>query len=345
MFYKDQKEEILKVTDYGYDIFRKYVNPGIKLGKTVLSPLREEKTPSFSIYNHGRRGDVWYKDFSLEGDTYHGDCFQFVQALYNLSSFTETIDLIKRDVLGIYGNDKTQMATIQRRKYTPRPAIVKEIVELIPEYRDFNKYDLQWWNRFMIDQNTLHLFMIRPATFYTKIKESKTIKKYEKDYDPIYVIDFLSGRRKMYRPLTENKAFKWESNVIADLDIFGLHLLPEYSEDLFILAGNKDTMSFWATTGIPAVALQSESARLTEIMAMYLESKAKNVHVFYDNDKAGNTYSTKLCMEHNYQSHGYLLEKYNVNDYSELVDKHPEYLSDFFTRLKISMKSRVKKFA
>lgn len=331
-------------TDYGFDVFRHFVDPGLKLGKPVLSPLREERIPSFSVYthSHGSRRDIWYKDFSETGSNYHGDCFQFVQALFGLTSLHESIKEIKQRVLGVYDDNPVQMKAVIRKKYTPKKIVVEKPVELIPTYRFWKQSDLRFFNRFMIDQRGLRDFHVYPAKSYTMIKNEKVIEISERSDDPIYVIIFPSGRMKIYRPMTSNKRFKWVSNIKADEDVFGFDLLPSQCKNLFLLAGNKDTMSFVSTTGIPAIALSSESALLPAKVSFLIESIAERIHILYDNDGPGIKSAINLSAMTGYKTHGHLLQKIgpsisSINDYSQLIDEYPESLEYFFTLLKSSM--------
>lgn len=348
MYFRDQKEDILMATDYGFDVYREFIDPGIKLGKAVLSPLRDEHIPSFSIYRHRYRGDIWYKDFSEYEEDFRGDCFQFVQAKFKLPSIKEAISVIKERVLGVYDGDSTQMKAVLRKNYSPKKTKV-ETVEFEPQYRSWTNNDLMYFNRFMIYQEKLEAFNVLPVSGYKMIKGEREVFIGERKNDPIYCIHFPSGRMKFYRPMAKDKRFKWVSNTRAENDVFGLHLLPEKCQDLFILAGNKDVMSFVATTGIPAIALSSESMAIPPGIDLILSSVANNIHVLYDNDPTGKKAEMNLCMINNYRSHGHLLTKFTensgkqINDYSQLIDvkKHrPGELRLFFAMLKDSMKPK-----
>lgn len=333
-------------TEYGYDVFRKFIAPDIKLGRNVLSPLRVERHPSFSIYSHRQRGDIWYKDFSESGEEFHGDCFQFVQSLYNLNELGEAIKIIKEQVLGVYDNNPQSMKAVVRKNYTPRPVRAQEHTEFYPDFRDWAYSDLRYWKRFMISENILEMFHVRPASGYLVKKGDRQYYISEKERDPIYIITFPSGRMKIYRPLTRDKKYKWSSNVKGEKDIFGLHLLGQKVDDLFIMAGNKDSMSFHSTTGLAVISLNSESANIGNELLFILEKFAKRIHTFYDNDSTGIKAANSIYYNYGFIPHGHLLEAYskpnnNMNDYAQLVDEQPGMLPDFFLRLKKSMKGNL----
>ena len=81
------------------EIFERYLGMNIKLGKAMVSPLRDEKNASFNIYQN-ETGSVYYKDFGDE----RGDCFKFVMELFNCS-FPDALKLIASD-FGIEKNEQ-----------------------------------------------------------------------------------------------------------------------------------------------------------------------------------------------------------------------------------------------
>jgi hypothetical protein len=353
MNYRDHKEEILMATDYGWDVYREFVVPNIKLGKNVLSPLREERVPSFCIYRHATRGDIWYKDFTETDMSYKGDCFQFVQAKFGLSTIKEAITLIKERVLGIYSDNPLKVKEVIRQNYKPKIIEPTVMVEFDPIERAWNNSDLQFFSRFMIYKSRLMDFLVFPVSKFKMFKNGKTTEIYERPNDPIYCIKFPSGRMKFYKPHTAKKQFKWLSNTVADEDVFGMHLLPDKCTDLFIMAGNKDTISFSCTTGIPVIALNAESVYMPQMIALFLETVAERIHVLYDNDNPGRKAEEKICSLNGYFSHGYLLQQFHdkegnmINDYAQLIDVNKNKISEirrFFAMLKESMIPKVKQY-
>lgn len=336
MYQNSEIEQILRLTDHGYDIFRKLISPDIKLGKNVLSPLRKERFPSFSIYVHRQRGDIWYKDFPESGERYHGDALNFVKMYYSLNSTKEAIKAIKQQVLGMHEDDPLQLEALERKNYRPKYQ-AKQEVKFIPNKRSWRKFDLAFWHQFMIHEEILEKFNVYPVSSFKKVVGDQVKTFYEREGDPIYFIELPSGRFKIYQPLTENKAFKWKSNLRAAADVFGINLIEEKVPDLFILAGNKDVMSFTATTGLPAIALASEATNLTLEMITIFESIADRIHILYDNDATGIKMAKKLHLETGWAYHNNLLTHFDVNDYSDMVKDRRSHLPEFFGLLKTRM--------
>jgi len=330
------KDQILRLTDNGFNVYAKLINQQVKLGKPIHSPLREERHPSFSIYVHRSRGDIWYKDFPEDGDIFHGDCFQFVKSLYRLSDFKDVIKAIKQEVLNIYDDDQLSLERLERKSSAPVQRVIEK-TEFIPVKRDFKSSDLDYFHRFLIPKKGLEKFHLYPVKSFVKTKGLITKEYFEEENDPIYFIDFPSGNNKIYRPLTKNKFLKWMSNTSAENDVFGLDLIKEPVRDLFLLAGNKDTMSFNSTTGIPSIALSAEGTNISMQLEYKLSQIAERIHVLYDNDESGFKFAKKIWTNHGYPYYNDLLQSLNVNDYAQLVDQKRTMLLPFFKRLKYEM--------
>jgi hypothetical protein len=330
------KDQILKLTDNGFNVYAKLINQQVKLGRPLYSPLRTERHPSFSIYIHRTRGDIWYKDFPEDGNAFHGDCFQFVQALYNLSDFKDVIKAIKQEVLNIYDDDQLSLDRLARKTSAPKQRVV-ESTEFFPVKRDFKSFDLDYFHRFLIPRSGLERFHLYPVKSFVKKKGMIEKEYFEEPGDPIYFIDFPSGNNKVYRPLTKNKYLKWMSNTSAEKDVFGLDQITSPVKDLFLLAGNKDTMSFNCTTGIPAIAMAAEGTNISMQLELKLSKLAERIHVLYDNDESGFKFAEKIRVAQGYPYYNDLLQGLNVNDYAQLVDEKRNMLGPFFKRLKYEM--------
>ena len=83
------------------DIFAYYIGKDFKYGRAMCSPLRKDKSPSFTIFKHNS-GKFFFKDFST-GDT--GDCFTFLTKMFGIKRF-DTYRLVDNDFqLGISTSD------------------------------------------------------------------------------------------------------------------------------------------------------------------------------------------------------------------------------------------------
>jgi hypothetical protein len=95
------KEELLRRTNKGLDVFKHYIPTQWKTGRNFLNPLYEDRKASCNVY-FDRRGDIFrFKDFG--NDDYSGDCFFFVGKLKGLNcnngaDFVEILKIINRDM-------------------------------------------------------------------------------------------------------------------------------------------------------------------------------------------------------------------------------------------------------
>lgn len=288
---KFKLEELDYMLDNGMAVYEHYypVATGKPLGKLhdkMLSPFREEKNPSFSIYPHRTTGKIIFKDHGIDKIGSH---WQFVMDLYNLD-FKEAVALVKKDLLGIDDDGNivgTQALKIIKASYKKATRKVNSRVELYPGYRDWDSNDLEFFSGAGISPATLAYFNASALAFFDMTKEGKTIRIRSNPSDPMYGFTFPSGRHKIYRPFTSNPRYKWTSNLVAEEDIFGFKMLPKSCEHLFMVGGNRDCMSFHENIGIPVISLASESANLTEELYSFLRHTAKNIWVLYDYDKQG----------------------------------------------------------
>lgn len=91
------KDEILKRTNNGLDVFRHYIPGQWRVGHNFLNPLYEDRKASCNIY-FDRRNDCYrMKDFG--NDAFSGDCFDTVGKLKNLNcgnpkDFVEILETI-----------------------------------------------------------------------------------------------------------------------------------------------------------------------------------------------------------------------------------------------------------
>ena len=82
-------DDILQSTNYGKEIFEKELG---KISKHCInSPLRNDKNPSFSVFQ-ANNGLWMYKDFS-NGDS--GTAIQFIQKRYNLD-YKQALEYIQK---------------------------------------------------------------------------------------------------------------------------------------------------------------------------------------------------------------------------------------------------------
>lgn len=189
-----------------YDIFRRYARNKFELNQTTYSCFRYEDHPSMLIGN--RNGYLYFIDF---GDTSkRGDCFTFVQQLYNLSSLDEVLKMIDRDFgLGIIPEHNSGEYRRIRAEYKqPEESLGKRYSIIQVVTRKFTNDELGYWNDYHQDIQDLrgnHIYSIDKLFLNRKrfpLKDSQLRFGY------LYEGSFW----KIYQPY-ESKKNKWLSNV------------------------------------------------------------------------------------------------------------------------------------
>lgn len=243
----------------------------------ILSPLRKERNPSFTIKKFSDGKVVW-KDW---GTGKYGDCFNLVQELYNCS-FNEALKIIMSDF---------QIRNYDRIPFVKREEVVeskKKEKYILVKKQPFTKVDKEYWNKFGISLNTLTRFNVSSVKELYLFREHDIIfNKYYTSSCPIYAYQFNSYKTenyKIYMPLADKKV-KWIFNGSKD-DIEGYDMLPSTGELLIITKSLKDVMSLYELN-YPAISLQGEHNKLEEELLNKLCKRFDNIICLYDNDDAG----------------------------------------------------------
>ena len=105
------KDELLRRTNNGLDVFKHYISGQWRIGRNFLNPLYEDHKASCNIYFDRRSNIYRIKDFG--NDEYSGYCFFYVGKLKGLdcsngADFVEILKIINRDMcLGLDDREST----------------------------------------------------------------------------------------------------------------------------------------------------------------------------------------------------------------------------------------------
>lgn len=193
------KENILsKITKK--NILQFYL-PKAKPGKCILSPFRNENTPSFYISKSGEN----YRDM---GDSrYRGDAFSLVEQLFNIS-FYEALQKINIDFgLGLAGGIEKNYQYIVASLPISKPKKPVKI-DVIP--RQFSLRELEYWNKHLQSRDDLkkeEIYAIDKAYINNKL----FIKKKDELSFAYYFPEL--DKWKLYHPERPQKHGKWFTNV------------------------------------------------------------------------------------------------------------------------------------
>ena len=302
------------------EIFRHYLGFDFACKKLYLSPLRDDKKPTFGLY-YNSRGELRYKDFNGS----QGSCFDLVMQKYRVD-FYEALQIINRDFsLGFgsfaerKGNVYTILAKREKLDYTEFKEKFKSKntqIQFKPQL--FTTSDIGYWLKYGITKDTLVKFNVYSAKY---VFLRKQLVMYYNRNCPVYCYVFPDNRVKVYRPLASK--FRWLSNTSSD-NIQGR--LPWLKEEgsIIITKSMKDVMCLYEM-GYKAVAPQGETQHLSKAIIEDFFGKFNKIYILFDNDEAGISGARNLYTQLSPHFEGDSLSNIMIPIESECKD-----ISDFY---------------
>lgn len=292
-----RKDDILRATDKGVQVFRFYLPVNFKVGKNFLNPFYKDTKASCNIY-YDRKGGVFkMKDFGNE--EYSGDCFELVGKLNGLSckepkEFVEIMEIINRDLhLGFSSHEEYQVSHYK----VPQKA---EVITEVPKERvkrpytivqkPYSSLELAFLGKSGIGESVLKQYrVVSLKKFSSENAEGKPFSFVSNAEEPVFG---YMGKQfiKVYRPFSQIR-FLYAGD-LGENYCFGLEQLPAKGDLLFITGGEKDVMSL-AAHGFHAICFNSETACIPETLIHRLSFRFKHIILLYDVDKTGLESSAK----------------------------------------------------
>lgn len=282
-------EKILERAD-DFTIYSHYI-PNLIVGSVMVSPLREENKPSF-IVKYGSKDNLYHKDYG--DDDFYGNCFKFVQQMYNIS-YKDALHKIDQDLgLGIIsGGDPVKIY-----EKTPKDKLETKPKKIHVEIKSFFANEIIWWGKYGITEKDLErekIFSIKNFWIEDGRGSMKLSYKAEKEICFGYRFDDDEGNLigwKIYFPNREN--FKWFTSV-PNNTIEGWENVSSFRR-LFITKSRKDRLVL--SKILPNVInSQNESKTfLTEEFKKML-SNFKEIYVWFDSDDPGVKACKKITQE------------------------------------------------
>ena len=265
------------------DIFHRYLGLYPKLNEFFTNPVREDNNPDCRFYRSNKTGMLKFRDFAMRWDW---DCFNVVQFRYNCS-FKKALIIIAYDFGLLEGVTDKELVGV----YNPPKMRPPVVVEYRVRRGEFNKTDLDFWQKFGIDKQTLEKFNVSQAQKVWMIRNGITelSSTYSKK-QPSYVYHFGGYDYKFYYPNRDYARFIHGNSRI----IQGWNQLPQTGDYLVITKSLKDVMCMDGF-GIPAIAPMSETmtdaidARMPE-----LRKRFERIFVLMDWDRAGQLFSLHM---------------------------------------------------
>lgn len=303
------KESILdKISTY--DIYRFYQGP-FKINEPCVNRHRGESNASL-IIGDKVSNTLTHKDF---GDyNWRGDCFSFVQQVFNCDFYT-ALKIIDKDFnLGLsMGKLIDYQPIITWGK--PEIEIKKSPLIQVVYYKNITKEGLDYWKKFGQGEQDLKR---------ERIYQPKEIWRNKKKI-PIKLLTFAYhyediDKWKIYRPFAPKKEkntpmslWKWDSNVPFDYvdNIQGIH---SSCDRVYMTKSKKDRMVLMTalqTNCIADVQAEDPSCISPEVLDKYLS--VQNRYIISDNDKKGKEFSWWLTKKHGFR-HVNVPDKYLTED-------------------------------
>lgn len=322
-----ETEKLNHLLDHGMEVYRHFLGE-VKLGKKILSPIRGEGDPSFSIYASRDRNSYLWKD---NGDGRFGDHWDFIKEKTGARSFREAVDYAKQNILnlGNFGVDNSRIneAAIRLAEKKPKP-VSQERAIIIPRFRDWNPWDEAYFQRRCgMGCTEMEDVWYLPAVSAEVIKPDKRYEVFERPGSPVYIICFPSGNFKIWRPEEPAKR-KWISNVDREKDFYLLDLC-QGGDVLLIVAGNRDCAAIRKHLKVDAFALLSETADLPFEIFQKLHVIYNKIFVLYDNDAAGYKGALKQKTIFGIPYLNEVYKPFKVNDFCQLYEEKREKLEEF----------------
>lgn len=292
----NERKRILEKTGGGLDIFSYYLGEEC-LKKKFRSPFRsDDKRPSCHLYANHKPGEAAFYYLQDFGDSKcSGNCFETVAKVLNMNiktQFQEILEKIDQDLcLGIFEQNKGKYGKSPtfNRKLIKEELIknkTSSILSFTPVIQDFRQWELEYWEKYGIDTQTLlryHVHSLRSVTF-TK-QDGKSFNVFGSKVIPAYGYFFNSMKGiKVYRPKASNR-FLYGGDLPIPY-VFGWEQLPATGQTIFITGGEKDVLSL-AAHGFQAIAFNSETAKIPKDKLEDLSKRFQRIIFLYDSDATG----------------------------------------------------------
>lgn len=261
-----------------YALYSYYLGFAPELGPKFKSPVRDNADPdttsSFSLFPDGLKKTEYEYMWKDHGTGNSGNIFKMIGLIHGIKNKDDVYRIIDRDFeLGFLENLPIEHKIIST--YIPEP---KFVCDIHIKSRPFKEKDFNYWSQYGITEQTLALYNVKAVELFWLLKQQKHPKA---PGDLCYSYRIWS-KHKIYRPYAANKDDKFR-NDYTSRHIEGFCQLKFQTDTLIITKSNKDNMMFHEF-GYESVASHSENNLLSAQALSYLESKYKNIVVWYDND-------------------------------------------------------------
>tara|TARA_R110000822_G_scaffold32462_1_gene93068 strand:+ start:915 stop:1919 length:1005 start_codon:yes stop_codon:yes gene_type:complete len=265
-----------KISDY--DIFRFYMpHQNWKINVVTNSPFRNERNPSFVIGY--RSGQLKFIDFGDTSKT--GNCFSFVQMLYNLPDFSEALIKIDKDFdLGIASGVSTNNYVRIISDYAQPTSVIKREYFIQVKARKFTNEELAYWNEYYQDVDDLRENNVYSVDTVYLNKKKFPLKETELRFGYLY-----EGHWKIYRPFASKKE-KWMPNNVPITMMDGLKDIKD-CDVAFINKSKKDYMVMKKIYPCCCAVQNEGMGCFSDENVEYLKENSERQILSFDSDETG----------------------------------------------------------
>jgi hypothetical protein len=248
---------------------------GMKYNSPIRPDINRDDNASFGIFpaKFIPRREYGWKD---QATGQHGDIFKLVRLIlersYGSCSRHQMMARVKSDFgLGPTISDNPPLKISQ---YVPKP---RDPMEIRIKSREFDKYDLAFWQQFNVDRELLKQYYVQALKYYWTYS-TQTVPRFPSMMGFSY---WVQGKYKLYFP-HEKKEFKFR-NDMTERELEGFTQLKYDSDLLIITKSLKDVMCI-RSFGYEAVAPRSETTLIAPEYMTYLTGRYKKILILFDND-------------------------------------------------------------
>lgn len=304
-------ERVQPATIFKDHIFKR----NIALKGRYKNPLREDNKAG--CFFSQKYGQLRFNDYAI-GKSY--SAIQMLAEYKGLSIPDTTLFLDKFYSLGFL---KGPLKPVRFEK----PTGFRMVSKIAVSTREFNDFDLNYWNQFDISLdwlNKAHIYPLKEVYYNRKLwyrdeENNPAYGFYDPKTEKIY---------KVYKPLSKDPLLKWKSTKFSHFELD--HLLDPFTKYVILTGSLKDALVL-QTMGFNAVSLGSETITINPKLILELKSMFNNIYIFYDSD--GQLYPPKGMSGKGLEAGRKVCKKYNLINITlpktKLAKDISEYVQEF----------------
>jgi len=325
----------------------KTINYLAETGYKISNPMRIDENPSMGFRYVGK-GRLKAKDFA---GYFWGDCFDLVGYIIKVNvnhkiGFVKVLKKIAYD-LNIYDIPISKVEQSEFKKPLDITKVRKRAYIIEPVIREWNIYDMEYWNNRGVSQQTLNTFYVYPILSYSVLTNNGKETKYVYDSsNPCY--GYYNGKTKegvdkwdLYFPKHKKHMPKF---IKSHNTLGGLLTYNPKADILIIIKSLKDAMSiyelinvYFSKYSVTFIVPMSESTPIEKRYLDFVINNHSKTYVLYDFDRVGIVNSNKIKRAYQVSQLFFTNGRFNSYDYG-----HKDYTDYYHSKGKRNILEIVK---